>query len=125
MEKGNASAISSPRARPLPPLPLPRSLMSYLGRGLFWFLLTMQGLGAFTLITLGVMITRLGDARQMIRPRVFQEVSRAELRLLPMYLNAVALGARPMVSNLAVITARLDPPGSKRPGHLMARRLDV
>jgi hypothetical protein len=99
--------------------------MSYLGRGLFWFLLTMQGLGAFTLITLGVMITRLGDARQMIRPRVFQEVSRAELRLLPMYLNAVALGARPMVSNLAVITARLDPPGSKRPGHLMARRLDV
>jgi hypothetical protein len=60
---------------------------------LFRFLLTMQGLGAFTLITLGVMITRFGDARQVIRPRVFQEVSRAGLRLLPVFLfMSAALG---------------------------------
>jgi len=67
-------------------LPLPRSLAAYLGRGLFRFLLTMQGLGAFALITLGVMITRFGAARQVMRPRVFEEVARAGLRLLPMFL---------------------------------------
>ena len=93
MEKGNASAFSSPRARLLPRLPLPRSLTGYVGRGLFRFLLTLQGLGAFTLITLGVMISRFGDARQVIRPRMFQEVSRAGLRLLPMFLFiSAALG---------------------------------
>jgi phospholipid/cholesterol/gamma-HCH transport system permease protein len=63
------------------------------GRGLFLFLLTMQGLGAFALITLGVMITRFGDARQVIRPRILQELSRAGLRLLPMFLfMSAALG---------------------------------
>ena len=93
MEKGNASAFSSPRARLLPRLPLPRSLASSLGRALFRFLLTLQGLGAFTLITLGVMITRFGAAREVIRPRVFQEAARAGLRLLPMFLfMAAALG---------------------------------
>ena len=86
MEKGNASAVSLSRARLPVRLPLPRSLASYLGRGLFGFLLTMQGLGAFALITLGVMITRLGAARQVMRPRVFQEAARAGLRLLPMFL---------------------------------------
>ncbi len=93
MEKGNVSAFGSPQASLLPRLPLPRSFTSYLGRGLFRFLLTLQGLGAFTLITLGVMITRFGAARQVIRPRVFQEVSRAGLRLLPMFLfMSAALG---------------------------------
>jgi len=93
VEKGNASAFGSPRARLLLRLPLPRTLTSYVGRGLFRFLLTMQGLGAFALITLGVMITRFGTARQVIRPRVFQEVSRAGLRLLPMFLfMSAALG---------------------------------
>ena len=93
MEKVNVSAVSSPWASLLLRLPLPRSLTGYVGRGLFRFLLTMQGLGAFALITLGVMIRRFGDARQVMRPRVFQEVSRAGLRLLPMFLfMSAALG---------------------------------
>ena len=57
------------------------------------FLLTLQGLGAFALITLGVMITRFRAARAVIRPLVFAEISRAGLRLLPLFLfMAVALG---------------------------------
>ena len=93
MEKGNVSAFTPPRAIVLLRLPLPRSLTGYVGRGLFRFLLTMQGLGAFTLITLGVMISRFGAARQVMRPRVFQEISRAGLRLLPMFLFiSAALG---------------------------------
>ena len=86
VEKRNASAVSLYRGRLPVRLPLPRSLAAYLGRGLFRFLLTMQGLGAFALITLGVMITRFGAARQVMRPRVFEEVARAGLRLLPMFL---------------------------------------
>ncbi len=93
MEKGNANAVSLPRVRLLVGQPLPRSWASHLGRGLFRFLLTMQGLGAFALIALGVMITRFGAARQVIRPRVFQEIARAGLRLLPMFLFiSAALG---------------------------------
>ena len=93
METGNASAVSLPRARLLLRLPLPRSLTGYLGRGLLRFLLTMQGLGAFALITLGVMITRFGVARQVIRPLIRREVHRAGLRLLPMFLFvSAALG---------------------------------
>jgi phospholipid/cholesterol/gamma-HCH transport system permease protein len=93
VEKGNASAFSSPWARLLLRLPLPRSLTGYLGGGLFRFLLTMQGLGAFALITLGVMITRFGSAQQVIRPLLFKEAARAGLRLLPMFLfMSAALG---------------------------------
>jgi phospholipid/cholesterol/gamma-HCH transport system permease protein len=93
VEKVNASVVSSPWASLLLRVPLPRSLTGYLGRELFRFLLTMQGLGAFALITLGVMITRFGTARKVIRPRIFQEASRAGLQLLPMFLfMSVALG---------------------------------
>jgi len=95
VEKGNASALSSPRTRLLLHLHLPlrRSFPAHAGRALFLFLLTMQGLGAFALITLGVMISRFGDARQVIGPLVRREVARAGVRLLPMFLfMSAALG---------------------------------
>ncbi len=93
MEKGTARAFSLPRVHLLRHLPLPRSLTGYVGRGLFLFLLTLQGLGAFTLITLGVIVTRFGASRRVIRPLIRQEVARAGLRLLPMFLFvAAALG---------------------------------
>lgn len=93
MEKGNASAVGASGARLLLRLPLPRSFTSYVGRGLFRFLLTLQGIGAFALITLGAMISRFRVARQVMRPLVFQEASRAGLRLMPMFLfMAAALG---------------------------------
>ncbi|HEU5124540.1 MAG TPA: ABC transporter permease [Verrucomicrobiae bacterium] len=93
MSKGNASTFDSPKVRFVLRLPLPRSYSSYLGRKLFRFLLTIQGLGAFALITLGVIITKFRVAPQVIRPLIFQQVSRAGLRLLPMFLFlALALG---------------------------------
>jgi phospholipid/cholesterol/gamma-HCH transport system permease protein len=74
-------------------LPLPRTLTHYLGRELFRFVLTVQGLGAFALITLGVAITKFGVARSLIYPRVREEITRAGLRLLPMFLFiSAALG---------------------------------
>jgi len=93
VEKGTARIAGLLRARLLLRLPLPRSLTGYLGRMLFRFLLTLQGLGAFALITLGVMITRFRTARQVIRPLVFAEAARAGLWLLPMFsFVAAALG---------------------------------
>src|ERR1051325_9851067 len=74
-------------------LPVPHSLSHFIGRKLLRFLLTIQGLGAFALITLGVILTRFRKARRLIWPLVFQETSRAGLRLLPMFLFvSAALG---------------------------------
>ena len=93
MQKGNVSAFDSPQVRFLLRLPLPQSFIHFLGRKLFRFLLTVQGLGAFSLITLGVIITKCRAARRLIWPLVFHEISRAGLRLLPMFLFlAAALG---------------------------------
>src|SRR2546427_7715362 len=74
-------------------MPLPRAYTNYVGRKLFRFLLTVQGLGAFSLITLGVLLTRFRSARQVIWPLFFRETSRAGLRLLPLFLfMSAALG---------------------------------
>ena len=72
---------------------LPKSYTDFLGRKLFLFLLTVQGLGAFALITLGVILRKSGVAKNVIRPRIRQEIARAGVALLPMFLFvALALG---------------------------------
>jgi len=60
---------------------------------LFWLLITVQGLGAFSLITLGVILRKFRVARHVIWPRISYEITRAGVRLLPMFLFiAAALG---------------------------------
>jgi len=72
---------------------MPKSYTDLLGRKLFLALLTVQGLGAFALITLGVVLKKFGVARSVIQPRVKQEISRAGVALLPMFIFvALALG---------------------------------
>jgi phospholipid/cholesterol/gamma-HCH transport system permease protein len=72
---------------------LPRSYTNFLGRRLFVFLLTIQGLGAFALITLGVLLKKSGTARKVTGPRIRQEIARAGVALAPMFLFvALALG---------------------------------
>jgi len=93
VQKGNASAFDSPQVRFLLRMPLPRSYTNYIGRKLFRFLLTIQGLGAFALITLGVIITKFRVARRVTHPLTVYEIARSGLRLLPMFLFiAAALG---------------------------------
>lgn len=73
--------------------PPPRSYTDFVGRKLFLFLLAVQGLGAFALITLGVLIRKFGVASHVVRPLMRREIARAGSRLLPMFLFvAVALG---------------------------------
>jgi len=72
---------------------LPKSYTDLLGRKLFLFLLTVQGLGAFALITLGVVLSKTGVAKNVIHPRIQQEIARAGFALLPMFFFvALALG---------------------------------
>jgi phospholipid/cholesterol/gamma-HCH transport system permease protein len=74
-------------------MPLPQGAINYLGRKLFRLLLTIQGLGAFALITLGVSLRKTRAARHVIWPLVFHETARAGLWLLPMFLFlSAALG---------------------------------
>jgi phospholipid/cholesterol/gamma-HCH transport system permease protein len=73
--------------------PLPRTWANFLGRKIFLCLLTAQGLAAFTLITLGVLLKKSGAAQNVLRPRIRREIVRAGVALLPMFLFvALALG---------------------------------
>jgi phospholipid/cholesterol/gamma-HCH transport system permease protein len=93
VQKGRVSAFDLPQVRFWLRTPLPRSVTQLAGRELFRLLLTVEGLGAFGVITLGVMLTRIRRARQVIWPAILREVYRAGLRLLPMFLfMSAALG---------------------------------
>ncbi|MDB6111066.1 MAG: hypothetical protein JWR69_2816 [Pedosphaera sp.] len=78
--------FEAPRSRFILRAPLPRSYTNYLGRKLFRFLVTVQGIGAFALITVGVLITKWRTARSIIFPLIVHELGRSGLRLLPMFL---------------------------------------
>jgi phospholipid/cholesterol/gamma-HCH transport system permease protein len=86
MAKASVTSFDSPPVRFVLRMPIPRSVVHYLGRKLFRFLLTVQGLGAFALITLGVIFRKFRTARQVVWPLVFHETARAGLRLLPLFL---------------------------------------
>ena len=93
MQKGNAAAFDRPPPRFALRTPWPHTLTHYLGRRLLRLILTIRGLGAFALITLGVLLTKFRVARHVVRPLIRHETARAGLRLLPMFLFlAVALG---------------------------------
>jgi phospholipid/cholesterol/gamma-HCH transport system permease protein len=85
VEKAAASPTGlSRRVLDLWRAPMPPSFASFIGRKLLLFLLTLQGLGAFALITLGVMVSKFGVASRVIYPLIRTHLARAGLRLLPM-----------------------------------------
>ena len=72
---------------------MPKSYTDRLGRKLFLALLTVQGLGAFALISLGVILNKFAVARSVMQPRVRHEINRSGVSLLPMFFFiALALG---------------------------------
>ena len=72
---------------------VPKSYTDLIGRKLFLALLTVQGLGAFALITLGVVLDKFNFARSVMQPRIRHEINRAGVSLLPMFFFvALALG---------------------------------
>lgn len=91
MQKGDVSAFDVPDTRFLLRAPLPRTYTNYLGRGLFLFLAAIHGLGAFALITLGVLLTKFRTAHHVVWPLIRRETARSGVRLLPMFLFVAAV----------------------------------
>lgn len=75
------------------PRAVARLYLGFIGKRLLGLIFAIQGLGAFALITLGVMFTKFGVARQVLRPLVVQHIARSGVRLLPLAtFVAIALG---------------------------------
>jgi phospholipid/cholesterol/gamma-HCH transport system permease protein len=93
MREDLAKAVEPANLQKFRRAPLPRSYTDYLGRQIFLLLLTVQGLVAFALITLSVMLKKFGVARGVVHPRIRQELNRAGVELIPMFIVvALALG---------------------------------
>jgi len=72
---------------------MPKSYTDRLGRKIFLALMTVQGLGAFALITLAVILKKTQVARRVVQPRVRQEISRSGSAMMPLFFFvALALG---------------------------------
>ena len=65
---------------------MPPSFASFIGRKIIRGFLTVHGLGAFALITVGVMLGKFGVARRVIHPLIRAHLARSGLRMLPMML---------------------------------------
>ena len=76
MDEGNISALNWSRVRFLMRGPLPPSFNRFLGHKLLSFILTLQGLGAFALITLVVILKKFHVARPVMLPLIRREISR-------------------------------------------------
>jgi phospholipid/cholesterol/gamma-HCH transport system permease protein len=85
--------------------PLPKSYVNFLGRKVLQFILTLQGLGAFALITLAVLVTKFRVARRVIRPLTVSQLTRAGVGLLPMIVFlALALGLLIIGQTVSLLT---------------------
>jgi phospholipid/cholesterol/gamma-HCH transport system permease protein len=65
---------------------LPEAYSNYAGRRVVRFFMTVQGVGAFALIALGVILTKLRAAPEVTFPAIRRELARSGLRLLPLFL---------------------------------------
>ncbi len=85
--------------------PLPRAYFNFFGRRLIRFVQAVHGLGAFALITLGVMFSKFRRARQVLGPLVLVHLRRAGLNLLGMVIFlAVALGLVIIGQTVSILT---------------------
>jgi phospholipid/cholesterol/gamma-HCH transport system permease protein len=92
MPEAHSSAMEVSPTR-VPVWLLPRRYATMAGRRLFVVLLAIHGLGAFTLITLGVLLRKFGTAKNVIWPLAARGIFRAGVRLMPMFIFiAAALG---------------------------------
>jgi phospholipid/cholesterol/gamma-HCH transport system permease protein len=93
MDHGTLSAPAIPRPQLGRRTLLPQAYTRLMGQGLLSLIQAVQGLGAFALITLAVILRKFGHASRVIRPLVRREIARGGVRLLPLFLFlSVALG---------------------------------
>lgn len=90
MAESDTRSLELPRVRPWQ---WPRLYARVVGRQVFGLLVTTHGLGAFALITFGVLLRKFRQAHRVIWPLTAREIWRGGVRLLPMFLfMALALG---------------------------------
>ena len=107
MQKNLAKALAFADSDLLRNAPLPKSYTDFLGRKLFLFLLTLQGVGAFSLITLGVLLRKYRVAAKLIHPLIRREIHRSGLALVPMFVARP--GYLPEPASREVAEARRSP----------------
>jgi len=90
MQKAGATAIPAPPPRVRDRWGLPRFYSDLVGRRVFAFLLALHGVGAFALITVGVLLRNFRVAQPVMRPLIAREIHRAGVQLLPMFFFAAA-----------------------------------
>jgi phospholipid/cholesterol/gamma-HCH transport system permease protein len=74
-------------------------------RRLLRLIATVQGLGAFTLITLGVVVTRFNAGQRVMRPLLLTQIARSGVYLIPLTgFLAIALGMVIIGQTLSVLT---------------------
>lgn len=84
---------------------LPRFYSEYVGRRVFRLLAALHGVGAFALITFGVLLRKIRVARNVIWPLMAKEIYRAGVRQLPMFLFAsLALGFLVIGQTVSLLT---------------------
>jgi phospholipid/cholesterol/gamma-HCH transport system permease protein len=94
-----ALAAPEPRGR------LVRVYADLIGHRVFRFLIALHGVGAFALITFGVMLRKLRVAQAVVRPLVAREISRAGVKLMPMFLfAALTLGFLVIGQTVSLLT---------------------
>lgn len=86
MQKDLAKFLGAADAAVFRDAPLPKSYTDYWGRKAFLFWATVHGLGAFAIITLGVMLRKRRVAPRLMHSRIRQEIHRSGASLLPMFL---------------------------------------
>lgn len=93
MHYSDESTVAPDNSARQPALRLHRRYANWTGRRLIDFIMTMQGMGAFALITLGVTVTKFNVASRVIHPLIRAQIYRAGVCLLPITgFLAVALG---------------------------------
>ena len=100
-----SSSANLPDVEHAPSVPLPFRQLDDIGRTIIRFLQTAQGLIAFTLITLGVAVTKFNASSRLIHPLISSQIYRAGLHLLPMIsFLACALGLMIIGQTVALLT---------------------
>jgi len=101
MTEASATNLAAPEPR----RGWPRFYTDYIGQRVYGFLLALHGVGAFALITFGVLLRKFNVASAAMGPLIAREISRAGVKLLPMFLfGALSLGFLVIGQTVSVLT---------------------
>lgn len=87
------------------PVSLPQSYLNFMGRQLLAMGELARGLGAFSLITLGVTLSKWSTSSHVIHPLIQQQIWRAGIRMMPIIaFMALALGFTVIGQTVSILT---------------------